>query len=205
MRRSAEIHLSEEGRRRVQLFERRAKANKHTVTRARVLLKCDEGWANVEISEAFGVSNETIRNVRMSYLAGGIEAVLVEKRRTRWSQKLTDEQVAYLIAVAGSEVSEGHHHWTMRMLADKAVELGYVQQLSPETMRLLLKKSGEALATFKDVLVLYVQIYGFAALFFCFDEKPLVMYGEVRELLPCQARSSSASGSSWMRLTEIHL
>lgn len=141
MRRAAVIHLSEDERRHVQVFERRAKANKRSVTRARVLLKCDEGWTNGEISEAFGVADTTIRNVRLRYRAGGVEAVLADKRQARRRQALTDEQAAYLIAVASSEVPEGKHHWTMRMLADKAVELGYVQQLSPETVRLLLKKT----------------------------------------------------------------
>jgi hypothetical protein len=53
---------------------------------------------------------------------------------------LSEEQAAHLIAIASGEVPDGHDHWTVRMLADKAVELGYAQRLSRETVRLLLKK-----------------------------------------------------------------
>lgn len=141
MRRATVIHLNEDERRYVQIFVRRAKANRRTITRARVLLKCDEGWTIGELTEAFGVSDTTIRTVQQRYLTGGVEAVLADKQQARRLQALTDEQAACLIAIARSEVPDGHNHWTMRMLADKAVELGYVRKLSQETVRNLLKKT----------------------------------------------------------------
>ena len=87
------------------------------------------------------MSDQTIRNVRQRYLTGGVEAVLADKQQAIRRQALTDEQVACLIAVARSEVPDGHKHWTLRMLADKAVELGYVQKLSIEKVSNLLKKT----------------------------------------------------------------
>lgn len=82
------------------------------------------------------VFEQTIGNIRQRNRAGGIEAVLTDKR-----QALKDEQAAHLIAIACSEVPDGHDHWTVRMLAGKAIDLRYVPRLSPETVRQLLKKT----------------------------------------------------------------
>jgi transposase len=141
MKRATPIHLSEDERAYLQVFVRRGKANARTLTRARILLKCDEGWSNEDIVKALDVSDQTIRNVRQRFEVGGVEAVLTDKRQERRRQALTDGQAAHLIAIACSEVSDGHDHWTMRMLAGKAIELGYVRGISPETVRQLLKKT----------------------------------------------------------------
>ncbi len=70
----------------------------------------------------------------------GLEAVLHDKRQQRYRQALTGGQAAHLIAIACSPVPTGHDHWTVRLLAGKAVELGFVESISPETIRQLLKK-----------------------------------------------------------------
>jgi len=67
--------------------------------------------------------------------------VLTDKRQERLSLALADGQAAHLIAMSCSKVPDGHDHWTLRMLAGKAVELGYVRRISPETVRQLLKKT----------------------------------------------------------------
>ena len=141
MKRAAPIHLSEDERTYLEVFVRRGKANARTLTRAYVLLKCDEGWPNDQIAEAFAVSDQTIRNVRQRYEQGGVEAVLTDKRQERRRQALSDGQAAHLLAITCSKVPDGHDHWTLRMLADKAVELEYVRSISPETVRQLLKKT----------------------------------------------------------------
>jgi transposase len=141
MKRVTLIHLNEDDRTHVEVFVRRGKANARTLTRARVLLKCDEGWSNGEIAEALDISDQTIRNVRQRYETGGIEAVLTDKRQARRRQVLTDGQAAHLIAITCSQVPDGHDHWTVRKLAGKVVELGYVRGISPETVRQLLKKT----------------------------------------------------------------
>ncbi len=141
MKQATPIHLSEDERTHLQVFVRRGKANARTLTRARILLKCDEEWSNEDIVEAFDVSDQTIRNIRERFRTGGIEAVLTDKRQERRRQALSDGQAAHLIAIACSEVPDGHDHWTVRMLAGKAVELGYVRRISQETVRQLLKKT----------------------------------------------------------------
>lgn len=135
------MSLSDDERDHVQMFVRRGKANARTLTRARVLLKSDEGWTDAEIADVLDLTEQTIRNIRKRFRAGGVQAVLTDKRQDRRRQALTDRQAAHLIAIACSEVPDGHDHWTLRMLAGQAVELGYVRGISRETVRQLLKKT----------------------------------------------------------------
>jgi transposase len=135
------MSLSEEERSHVQVFVRRGKANARTLTRGRVLLKSDDGFTDAEIALDLQISEQTVRNIRKRWREGGVQAVLTDKRQQRYRQALNDEQAAHLIAIACSEVPDGHDHWTVRMLAGKAVELGYVDSISPETVRQLLKKT----------------------------------------------------------------
>lgn len=143
MGKRAPIHLSENERTRVRDFLRQGNTNARNVKRAEVLLKSDEGWGDAHIAETLGISEQTVRNIRKRFYTGGVEAVLTDKQQQyprRRRGLLSDEQEARLIAMSRSEVPAGHHHWSVRLLADKAVELGYVKRLSRETVRVLLKK-----------------------------------------------------------------
>src|SRR5258708_28554937 len=95
MGRPAPRHLSEDERDHVQVFVRRGKANARTLTRARVLLKSDEGWTDAEIAETLDISEQTIRNIRQRFVTGGVEAVLTDKRQESRCQELTDGLTAY--------------------------------------------------------------------------------------------------------------
>ena len=79
----------------------------------------------------------------------GVIAILALTAFRIFGQTLAGKarQQAHLIAVACSKVPNGHDHWTVRMLANKAVELGFVEKISPETIRAVLKKQAQALAT----------------------------------------------------------
>lgn len=66
--------------------------------------------------------------------------MLHDKRQQRYRRALTGGQAAHLIAIACSPVPDGHDHWTVRLLAGKAVQLDFVESISPETIRQLLKK-----------------------------------------------------------------
>jgi hypothetical protein len=101
-------------------------------------------WTDQEICEAFDISRNTSIRVRQLYLEGGLEAVLRDKRQARYRQALAGGQAAHLIAIACSPVPTGHDHWTVRLLAGKAVELGFVESISPETIRQLLKKTNSS-------------------------------------------------------------
>jgi hypothetical protein len=105
------------------------------------------------------------------YAEGGLETVLYDKVQQHRRQALTGQQAAHLIAIACSPSPDGHDHWTVRLLADKAVELGFVNSISPNTIHQLLKKNelkpwqhehwclptvgGEFVAAMEDVLDLY--------------------------------------------------
>ncbi len=134
------VTLPESERASLQTFIHAGKANARTFTRARVLLTAAEGWTDQQICEAFDISRNTSIRVRQLYLEGGLEAVLYDKRQQRYRQALTGGQAAHLIAITCSPAPTGHDHWTLRLLAGKAVELGFVESISPETIRQLLKK-----------------------------------------------------------------
>src|SRR2546429_1918963 len=134
------VTLSESERASLHSFIHAGKANARSFTRARIFLKADEGWTDQQICAAFDVSRNTSIRVRQLYLEGGLEAVLHDKRQQRYRQALTGGQAAHLIAITCSPVPNGHDHWTVRLLAGKAIELGFVESISPETVRHLLKK-----------------------------------------------------------------
>lgn len=138
------VTLSENERASLYTFIHAGKANARTFTRARVLLKASEGWSDQQICEAFDISRNTAVRVRQVYLEGGVEAVLHDKRQARYRQAVTGGQAAHLIAMTCSPAPTGHDHWTMRLLAGKAVELGFVKSISPETIRQLLKKTNSS-------------------------------------------------------------
>jgi transposase len=115
-----------------------------TRTRAQVLLKLGEGWSDLAVAHAFDVCRNTVKRVRARFLEGGVDAVLTDKVQERRHQALSGAQQAHLIAIACSPVPDGHDHWTLRLLAGKAVELGFVERISPETIRALLRRTSSS-------------------------------------------------------------
>jgi len=115
--------------------------------RARILLKADTsvagpGWSDEQIGEALEVSVSTVARVRKRSVEQGLAAVLdraVVRRPSR--RRLDGEQEARLLAVACSSPPEGRARWTLRLLADKMVELEVVESISYETVRRTLKKT----------------------------------------------------------------
>jgi len=138
------VTLSETDRASLHTFIHAGKATARIFTRARVLLKAADGWTDAEICEALDISRNTSIRVRQLYLEGGLEAVLRDKRQHRRRQALSGGQAAHLVAMACTPAPDGHDHWTLRLLAGKAVELGFVESISPETIRHLLKKTNSS-------------------------------------------------------------
>lgn len=134
------ITLSETDRASLQTFIHAGKASARVFARAYALLKAADGWTDEQIGEAFDISRNTSIKVRRTYLEEGLDAVLHDKKQRRYRQALTGEQVAHLIAIACTPAPTGHDHWTVRLLAGKAVEWGFVASISPETIRQQLKK-----------------------------------------------------------------
>jgi transposase len=116
--------------------------------RAQVLLKADAGkdgpaWIDSRISEAFGVSVVTIEKVRKAYVLEGLEAAIERKKQCRPSRQpvLDGAKEARLVALCCGTVPAGHGRWTLRLLADKLVELKVVDSVCHETVRQSLKKT----------------------------------------------------------------
>ncbi len=117
------------------------------LTRARILPKTDEGeagpaWTDNQISVALEVGLRCIEQVRQRYAAGGLGAALERRPTTReYQRRLDGEQEARLIALACGDAPDGQDRWSLRLLADRMVELGYVEQVSYETVRQVLQKT----------------------------------------------------------------
>jgi hypothetical protein len=118
-----------------------------TLAHARVLLKADQAasgpaWPDAKIAEALDVSLSTIHRVRQAFVAEGLEAALYRKRPTgRQYRKLDGAQEAQLVALACSPPPAGRAGWTLKLLADRLVELEVVDAISPECVRSTLKKT----------------------------------------------------------------
>lgn len=109
--------------------------------RAMILLKANEGLSDPQIMDAVEVSRPTVERTRKRYVMGGLEKALNEDPRPGQRRKLDGRGEAFLIATACSDAPAGHDHWTLRLLADRLVELAVVESISYETVRRTLKKT----------------------------------------------------------------
>jgi transposase len=141
---TASVSLSDRDRARLHTVVHRGHTGARTRTRAQVLLKLGDGWSDMAVAHAFDVCRNTVKRVRARFLEGGVDAVLTDQVQERRRHALSGEQQAHLIAIACSPVPDGHDHWTLRLLAGKAVELGFVESISPETVRALLRRTSSS-------------------------------------------------------------
>jgi transposase len=117
------------------------------LTHARILLKADQSpegpaWVDEEVADAVEVSQPTVSRVRKQYFEEGMEAALNRRPPNReYHRKLDGEQEARLVALACSEPQEGQARWSLRLLADRMVELEVVEEISYQTVRRTLKKT----------------------------------------------------------------
>ena len=146
MNRKYIVQLSDEERAQLKKIISSGEAPARKIRRAQILLKSDSSpggpnWNYQAICEAFNVSEPTVTAVRRAYCQGGLEAALNRKKPEReYPRRLDGEAEAHLIALACSQPPEGHARWTLRLLRDRFVEAGYVEQVSHETIRQVLKK-----------------------------------------------------------------
>ena len=133
------VRLATHGKGRFRQMTRGGRSSAQAITRGRILLKVDAGWTAPQVAAALDVSERTVFRTKRRYAEEGLDEVLRHHNQVNQPRKV-DEKV-HLIALACSPVPDGHDHWTMRALAGKVVELGLVESLSPETVRLRLKKT----------------------------------------------------------------
>ena len=143
------VDLTSEERQTLQTLVRKGEHSALKLMRAHILLKADSNassWTDAQISEAFGCHAQTAYNVRKRFASGERLAALERKSQSRPSRlpKLDGAGEARLIALACSDPPEGFGRWTLRLLADKLVELQIVESISVEGVRQLLKKTSYA-------------------------------------------------------------
>jgi transposase len=140
------VRLSGEEREQLEALVAKGKAATRQLTRARVLLTADgsdlgPAWSDEEISRALDVGTITVHRVRHAFVEDGLEGALVRRPVPRRPRMLDGEQEAHLIALACGSPPAGRRRWTLRLLADKMVELGPIDKVSHETIRRTLKKT----------------------------------------------------------------
>lgn len=140
------VTLSDEEVEMLESLLRKGKSAARKQTRARILLKAATGCKDTEIMDALSVSATMVGKIRRRCVEEGVEAALHDRPHPGKAPKLTDKQCAVVIATACTPAPAGHDHWTLRLLADKVVELGYAESFSYEAVRRLLKKHVKTLA-----------------------------------------------------------
>ena len=140
------VRLTETERGQLQELVSKGKAPACKIKHAHILLKADvdgPAWADERTAEAFGCHRNTVFNVRQRFVEQGLEAALERKKReTPGRQPVCDgEAEAKLIALRCGAPPQGRGKWTLRLLADQAVELEIVPSICHETVRQVLKKT----------------------------------------------------------------
>ena len=146
------VRLSTEERDQLRKLLTGGRGSVRMFTRARILLKADQSsdgpsWSDEKTSEAFDVTIITVQRIREQLVKEGFDAVLSrrEYQLTKPRRKIDGDLEAHLIALACSKAPEGRSRWTLRLLADTFVELGFVGGISRETVRRTLKKTNLSL------------------------------------------------------------
>jgi transposase len=152
------VTLTKEERGTLEAMTRRGKTQARKIIYARALLLCDDGadgpaWNVTNVAKALGVTSRTIAHLKKRFVEDGLEAALERKTMGKPSRVVVfdDTFEARLIALACSSAPEGHKRWTVRLLADKAVELKYAEFVSHMTVQRVLKKSNLSLTAANNI------------------------------------------------------
>lgn len=149
------INLTEDEREQLHRLTKKGKTTVKRVRNALILLNCDESsphkrLSNEVLAQALNIGTRTIDRVKKTFVEEGMEIVLNGRPRQRkYDKKIDGEAEAYLIALCCSEAPKGYGKWSLRLLADKMVELNYVESISHETVRRVLKKRVKALEKYR--------------------------------------------------------
>ena len=139
------VRLNEDERQQLDDVIRKLSGSSQKVRRAHILLKADadgSAWTDAAIAEAFRCRTKTVENIRQRFVEFGFQQTLDGKKRTEPAvpKCLTGEEEAKIIATRLGKPPAGYANWSLRLLAEKVVELGICQSVSHETVRQTLKK-----------------------------------------------------------------
>jgi transposase len=142
------VTLTKEERQDLETLTHRGKTHARKFIHARALLLCDAGpdgpaWNVSDVAAALGVTSRAIEHLKKRFVEEGLEAALERKPRETPPREVTFDGAfeARLIALACSEAPEGRRRWTVRLLANKAVELDFAPSVSHMTVQRVLKKT----------------------------------------------------------------
>lgn len=142
------VQLTKDERDELTALTRKGKHNSNIVINALILLNCDEGayqsnrMTNEDIAQILHISDRKINNVKKRCVEEGLDVALKGRKNTRiYDKKADGDFEAHLVALCCSEPPEGFAKWSLRLLAEKAVELEYIDSVSHETVRRVLKKT----------------------------------------------------------------
>ena len=144
------VELTREERRYLVNLANNGKGAAFRIRRANILLKVDQGkhgcnWTDERIAEAFDCGTATIERLRKCWVEQGTEAALQREKRGPQQGKLDGDAEAVLVATACTDPPKGRAKWTLRLLADKLVELGVVESCSHMTVQRTMKKTSLSL------------------------------------------------------------
>jgi len=144
------VELTSEERRQLEGLVKKGKVAGYKIRHAQMLLKADQGkqgpgWHDRQIAEAFGAHLATVERLRKRLVEEGLQAALERHKRQNYTRKLDGDAEARLIAIACSKAPEGRNEWTLRLLADRLVELSVVDSISHMTVSRTLKKTNSSL------------------------------------------------------------
>ena len=133
--------LPEEGRRSLTTMLKKGIHRARKLNRARVLLKLDEGLGPAQAARETGVGEATVYRLRDKAERQGWARAIEEEARSGRPAEIAAPARAQITALACSKPPQGHARWTLRLLRDKAIELGFVDSISHEGVREILKKT----------------------------------------------------------------
>jgi transposase len=135
------VSLTDDELRSLTALTKRGSAPAREQTRARILLLLHRGRTPDETAAALSVGVATVFNIKRRYLSEGLTAALHDKPRSGKPPRISGAARAKITALACSAAPEGHARWSLRLLADRAVELGLVEAISHNTVKEVLKKT----------------------------------------------------------------
>jgi putative transposase len=138
------VALTDEERDRLESLTRKGTASVRMVRRARTLLLAAEERRDEDIAAALHIGVATVERTRRRCVEEGVDAALRERPRPGARPKLGPKAQAYVVALACTKPPEGRHRWTLRLLADRVVELELAPDITPEAIRLLLERTGSS-------------------------------------------------------------
>jgi len=140
------VELTSEERKQLQQLVKKGKVPGYKIRHAQMLLKAEQGnkgpgWPDVQVAEVFASHVTTVERLRKRFVEQGLDAALERNKRNNYARKLDGNGEAHLIAIACSDPPTGRSEWSLRLLADRLVELSVVDSISYMTVSRTLKKT----------------------------------------------------------------